>query len=183
MANLSDFKVGDVLLTYGADMGCHKCVCKTQIVSIDERGIVTKSDEDDFLMLATWENMQHFNDYFLYSVEQEKAMQEQCDNEYNEWLEACRKQEEEAHRHHIEWTEGLKKLIKEKGHLEDTHMVFDLSGKSDFFRWKQYNIMHINDELQLFGVAADGDTMCIDMCETPVPTWWEIEREIKNKVA
>ena len=165
MANLSDFKVGDVLLTYGADMGCHKCVVKTQVLSKDECGIVT------------------YSDYFLYSVEQEKAMQEQCDNEYNEWLEACRKQEEEAHRHHIEWTEGLKKLIKEKGHLEDTHMVFDLSGKSDFFRWKQYNIMHINDELQLFGVAADGDTMCIDMCETPVPTWWEIEREIKNKVA
>ena len=183
MANLSDFRVGDVVLTYGLDMACHKCVCKTKVVKIDERGIVTKSDEDDFSILATWNNMQHFNDYFLYSEEQEKAMQEQCDNEYNEWREACRKQEERAHQYYIEWTESLKKLIREKGYFDGTHTIFELSEGHSFFRWKKYDILHINEHLDCFGMADDEDTMFLNIDELPAPTQMKIKDEVEKGAA
>jgi hypothetical protein len=179
MANLSDFKVNDVLLTYGLDMGCHKCVCTTKITEINERGIVTY--DDDCYMLTTWENMKYAKDYFLYSVEQEKAMQEQCDKEYNEWREACRKQLERAEQYHKEWTEKLKRLVSEKGNFDGTHTIVELSHKSSFYRWKNYFIHNINEELQLFGVADDGDTMYISINEMCVPTMNEIEHELKNK--
>lgn len=178
MANLSDFKVGDVLLTYGLDMACHKCVCKSKVLSIDERGIVTDCGEG-CRMLATWENMEHFNDYFPYSVEQEKAMQEYCDNEYDAWREACRKQLDEAHRHHIERNERMKSLIKEKGYFDGTFTIFELSGKSNFYRWKKYDILHINENLDVFGMSADEDTMFLNIDDLPVPTYLEIEQELK----
>ena len=178
MANLSDFKVGDILLTYGSDMGCHKCVCKTKVLSIDKRGIVTEGD--DCNILATWENMQYFDDYFLYSEEQEKAMQEQCDKEYNEWLEACRKQSERAHQYHIEWTENLKKLVREKGYSNGIHTTFDLS---EGHTWNKYDILHINEDLDLFGVAEDGDTMLLNIDDLPVPTMMEIKDEVEKGAA
>lgn len=181
MANLSDFKVNDVLLTYGADMGCHKCVCKTKITKIDERGIVTY--DDDCYMLITWDNMKYANDYFLYSVEQEKAMQEQCDKEYNEWQEACRKQSERAEQYYKEWTEKLKKLVNEKGHFDGTHTIVELSNKYNFYRWKQYDIKHINENLDVFGVANDGDTMTINIDDLCAPTMKNIFNEVENKAA
>ena len=181
MANLREFKVGDILLTYGLDMGCHKCVCKTEITSIDERGIVTK--DDGCLILNTWENMKYANDYFLYSKEQEKAMQEQCDKEYNDWVKACNEQMERATKHHRERNERLKSLIKEKGYFDGTHTIFELSGKSNFFRWKKHDILHINEDLQIFGMAEDKDTMFLNLDDLCVPTQWEIIDEIENEVA
>lgn len=181
MANLSDFKVGDVLLTFGLDMGCHKCVCKTEVVKIDERGIVTY--DGDCRMLATWDDMRYFNDYFLYSEEQEMAMQEQCDNEYNEWRNACKRQAERAEKYCMERNEKTKRIIKEKGHFDGTHTIFELSKKSDFFRWKKYVIHSINEELNVFGVAEDGDTMLLPMDDLCVPTQWQIESEVDNAAA
>jgi hypothetical protein len=177
MANLSDFKAGDVLLTYGSDMGCHKCVCKEKVLSVGEEGIITKTS-DGCRILYKWKNMQHYNGYFLYSEEQEKAMQKQCDNEYNEWLEACRKQLERAHKYHIERNERLKNRIKEKGYFDGTHTIYELSGKNNFYRWKKYDILHIDDELNIFGVADDGDTMFLTLDDLCVPTQQEIEREV-----
>jgi len=171
MANLSDFKVGDILLTYGLDMACHKCVCKTKVVRIEERGIVTY--DDDCYMLATWESMEHYNDYFLYSEEQEKVMQEECDNEYNEWVAACRRQAERAHKHHIERNERLKSLISAKGG------VVNLSGKDDFYRWKPYTIVSINEKLDVLGVAEDNGTMSLNIDDLCVPTQQRIEKEIE----
>lgn len=176
MANLSDFKVGDVLLTFGLDMGCHKCVCKTEVVKIDERGIVTY--DGDCRMLATWDDMRYFNDYFLYSEEQEMAMQEQCDDAYNAWVEACKRQAEEAHRHHIERNERMKRIIKEKGYFDGTFYIIELSGKTNFFRWKKYDVLHINENLDLFGMSEDEDTMYVNIDDLPVPSFWEIEKEV-----
>lgn len=181
MANLSDFKVGDVLLTYGSDMGCHKCVCKTKVINIDKRGIVTEGDGCN--ILATWQNMQYFNDYFLYSEEQEKTMQEQCNNEYNEWLEACRKQSERAHQYYIEWTERLKKIINEKGYFDGTHTIFELSEGHSFFRWKKYDILHINEHLECFGMSQDKDTMSISIDDLPAPTQMKIKNELEKVAA
>ena len=171
MANLVFFNVGDVLLTYGLDMACHKCVVKTKVVSKDERGIVTYSDGCH--ILNSWENMEHYNDYFPYSEEQEKKMQEECDNAYNEWREACRKQLEEAHRHHIERNERMKSLIKAKGG------IINLSGKDDFYRWKPYTIVSINDKLDVLGVAEDNATMSLNIDDLCVPTQQRIEKEIE----
>lgn len=179
MASLSNFKVGDVLLTYGMDMGCHKCVVTTKVVAIDERGIITKSDEDDCLILHAWRDMEYYNDYFLYSEEQEKAMQQECDNEYNAWVEACRKQAERAHKSHMERNERMKNTIKEKGYFDGTHTIFELSGKTNFFRWKKYDILHINENLDLFGMAEDGDTMYVNIDDLAVPSYIEIESELK----
>lgn len=171
MANLIFFNVGDVLLTYGMDMACHKCVVKTKVVEKNERGIVTYSD--GCRILNSWENMEHYNDYFPYSEEQEKKMQEECDNEYNEWVEACKRQLERAHKHHIERNETLKNIIKAKGG------VVNLSGKSDFYRWKRYTIVSINEELNVFGVADDKTTMSISIDDLCVPTLQQIESEVK----
>ena len=182
MANLRDFKVGDNLLTFGLDMSCRKCVVRTKIVAIDERGIVT--DDDDCSMLTKWEDMEVCgNDYFLYTEEQEKAMQEICDNAYNEWKEACRKQMERAEKYHKERNEKTKRLIKEKGYFDGECMIFDLSGKNNFFRWKKYDILYINEHLQVFGMADDEDTMFLDIDDLPVPTEIDIVREIENEVA
>ncbi len=181
MANLSDFKVGDVLLTYGSDMGCHKCVCKTKVLSVDEHGIVTESD--GCRILAKWKDMQYFDDYFLYSEKQEKAMQEQCDKEYNEWIEACRKQSERAQQYHNERTERLKKIIAKKGYFDGTHTIFDLSDGYSFFRWKKYDILYINDQLQVFGIADDEDTMFISIDDLPVPTIIKIKNELEKGAA
>ena len=176
MANLSDFKSGDLLLTFGLDMNCHKCVVKTKFVSSDEEGIVTFSD--DCYILTRWEDMEHADDYFLYTKEQEKKMQDYCDKKYNEWLEACRKQLERAHKYHIERNERLKNRIKEKGYFDGTHTIFELSGKNNFYRWKKYDILHINEELNVFGVADDGDTMFLTLDDLCVPTQEDIEREV-----
>lgn len=183
MANLSDFKVNDVLLTYGADMYCHKCVCKTKITEINERGIVTKSDGCDYSSITTWDNMKYAKDYFLYSVEQEKAMQEQCDKEYNEWRDACDRELEEARKYCEERREKTKKIIKEKGRLCGTHFVVDLNGKSSFFRWKKYAIYSIDDDLDMFGIAEDGDTMILNIDEVAVPIKWEVEKEVDKLIA
>jgi hypothetical protein len=171
MANLSVFNVGDVLLTYGLDMACHKCVVKTKVVSKDERGIVTYSDGCH--ILNSWENMEHYNDYFLYSAEKEKEMQDFCDNAYNEWVAACKKQTERAHKHHIERNERLKSLISAKGG------VVNLSGKDDFYRWKPYTIVSINEKLDVLGVAEDNGTMSLNIDDLCVPTQQRIEKEIE----
>ena len=180
MANLREFKVGDVLLTYGMNMDCHKCVCTTKVVCIDEHGIITKSDDDDCLILCAWSDMEYYNDYFPYSVEKEREMQEECDREYNEWKEACRRQAEEAHKHHNERIERMKRIIREKGYFNASvpSMVIDLSHKTTFFRWKKYVVYHIDEDLDMFGVADDGDTMYLNIDEVPVPSFWEIEEEI-----
>ena len=57
MAILSDFNVGDVLLTYYSDMGCHKCVCNVKVSSVDEDGIIIESD-GGCRILYEWKNMQ-----------------------------------------------------------------------------------------------------------------------------
>ena len=176
MANLSDFKAGDVLLTYGSDMACHKCVCETKVLSVGEEGIITESD--GCRMLAKWKDMQYFDDYFPYSEEQKKAMQEQCDKEYNEWVEACERQTERAEKYHRERNERLKALIKEKGYSDGTHIIFELSGKNNFFKKKKYDILHINEELQVFGVADDEDTMFLSLDDLCVPTQIDIQKEV-----
>lgn len=176
MAKLSDFKVGDVLLTYGSDMGCHKCVCKAKVLSVSEEGIVTESD--GIRIFARWKDMQCFDDYFPYSEEQEKAMQAQCDKEYDEWLEACRKQAERAARCHAERTRRMKESVIKKGYSDGTHTIFDLSDGYCFFRWKKYDILYINDQLQVFGIADDGDTMFLSVDELPVPTIQKIMDEL-----
>jgi hypothetical protein len=53
-----------------------------------------------------------------------------------------------------------------------------LSGKNNFYRWKKYDILHIDDELNIFGVADDGDTMFLTLDDLCVPTQQEIEREV-----
>ena len=99
MAILSDFNVGDVLLTYGcSDMGCYKCVYKVKVLSVGEEGIIIESD--GCRILHKWKDMQYFNDYFPYSKEQKKIMQEQCNKEYNEWVEECERQAERAEKYH-----------------------------------------------------------------------------------
>ena len=177
MANLSDFKANDVLLTYGSDMGCHKCVCKVKVLSVGEDGIITKTS-DDCCILHKWKDMQYYNDYFLYSEEQKKAMQEQCDKEYNEWAEACERQAERAEKYHCERNEKLKTLIKEKGYSDGTHIIFELSGKNHFNHYKKYDILHINEDLQVFGVAEDGDTMFLSLDDLNVPTQIDIQKEV-----
>ena len=177
MANLSDFNVGDVLLTYGSDMGCHKCVCKVKVLSVDEDGIIIESD-GGCRILYEWKNMQYFNDYFSYSEEQKKVMQEQCDKEYNEWVEKCERQAERAEKYHRERNEKLKALIKEKGYSDGTHIIFELSGKNYFNKWKKYDILHINEDLQVFGVADDGDTMFLSLDDLCVPTQIDIQKEV-----
>ena len=176
MANLSEFKAGDLLLTYGLDMSCHKCVCMSKVISVGKKGIVTESD--GCRMIATWDNMEHFNDYFPYSVEKEKAMQKECDDAYNAWVEACKRQAEEAHRHHIERNERMKRIIKEKGYFDGTFYIIELSGKTNFFRWKKYDVLHINENLDLFGMSKDEDTMYVNIDDLPVPSFWEIEKEV-----
>lgn len=177
MANLSIFNVGDNLLTWGLDMSCRKCVVRTKVVGKDERGIVTYSD--GCRILNTWDSMERYNDYFPYSEEKEREMQEECDNEYNAWREACRKQMERAHKHHMERNEKLKSLIKEKGSFDGSHTIIFLSGKSNFFRWKKYDILYINEELNILGMAEDEDTMFLNLDDLCVPTQWEIEEEVK----
>jgi hypothetical protein len=177
MANLNSFNVGDVLLTYGMDMACHKCVVKTKVVEKNERGIVTYSDGCH--ILNSWENMEHSNDYFPYSVEKEKAMQKECDDAYNAWVEACKRQAEEAHRHHIERNERMKRIIKEKGYFDGTFYIIELSGKTNFFRWKKYDVLHINENLDLFGMSEDEDTMYVNIDDLPVPTQQQIVSEVK----
>ena len=176
MANLSDFNVGDVLLTYGSDMGCHKCVCKVKVLSVGKEGILTESD--GCRILYEWKHMQYFNDYFPYSEEQKKVMQEQCDKEYNEWVEECERQTERAEKYHRERNEKLKALIKEKGYSDGTHIIFELSGKNYFNKWKKYDILHINEDLQVFGVANDGDTMFLSLDDLCVPTQIDIQKEV-----
>lgn len=176
MANLSDFNVGDVLLTYGSDMGCHKCVCKVKVLSVGKEGILTESD--GCRILYEWKHMQYFNDYFPYSEEQKKVMQEQCDKEYNEWVEKCERQTERAEKYHRERNEKLKALIKEKGYSDGTHIIFELSGKNYFNKWKKYDILHINEDLQVFGVADDGDTMFLSLDDLCVPTQIDIQKEV-----
>lgn len=177
MANLSDFNVGDVLLTYGcSDMGCYKCVYKVKVLSVGEEGIITESD--GCRILHKWKDMQYFNDYFPYSEEQKKVMQEQCDKEYNEWVEECERQAERTEKYHRERNEKLKALIKEKGYSDGTHIIFELSGKNYFNKWKKYDILHINEDLQLFGVADDGDTMFLSLDDLCVPTQIDIQKEV-----
>lgn len=177
MANLSDFNVGDVLLTYGcSDMGCYKCVYKVKVLSVGEEGIITESD--GCRILHKWKDMQYFNDYFPYSEEQKKVMQEQCDKEYNEWVEECERQAERAEKYHRERNEKLKALIKEKGYSDGTHIIFELSGKNYFNKWKKYDILHINEDLQVFGVADDGDTMFLSLDDLCVPTQIDIQKEV-----
>ena len=176
MAILSDFNVGDVLLTYGSDMGCHKCVCKVKVLSVGKEGIITESD--GCRVLYKWKHVQYFNDYFPYSEEQKKVMQEQCDKEYNEWVEKCERQAERAEKYHRERNEKLKALIKEKGYSDGTHIIFELSGKNYFNRWKKYDILHINEDLQVFGVADDGDTMFLSLDDLCVPTQIDIQKEV-----
>lgn len=177
MANLSDFNVGDVLLTYGcSDMGCYKCVYKVKVLSVGEEGIITESD--GCRILHKWKDMQYFNDYFPYSKEQKKVMQEQCDKEYNEWVEECERQAERTEKYHRERNEKLKALIKEKGYSDGTHIIFELSGKNYFNKWKKYDILHINEDLQVFGVADDGDTMFLSLDDLCVPTQIDIQKEV-----
>lgn len=177
MANLSDFNVGDVLLTYGcSDMGCYKCVYKVKVLSVGEEGIITESD--GCRILHKWKDMQYFNDYFPYSEEQKKVMQEQCDKEYNEWVEECERQAERTEKYHRERNEKLKALIKEKGYSDGTHIIFELSGKNYFNKWKKYDILHINEDLQVFGVADDGDTMFLSLDDLCVPTQIDIQKEV-----
>lgn len=177
MANLSDFNVGDVLLTYGcSDMGCYKCVYKVKVLSVGEEGIITESD--GCRILHKWKDMQYFNDYFPYSEEQKKVMQEQCDKEYNEWVEECERQAERTEKYHHERNEKLKALIKEKGYSDGTHIIFELSGKNYFNKWKKYDILHINEDLQVFGVADDGDTMFLSLDDLCVPTQIDIQKEV-----
>ena len=181
MANLVFFNVGDVLLTYGMDMACHKCVVKTKVVEKNERGIVTYSDGCH--ILNSWENMEHYNDYFPYSEEQEKKMQEECDNEYNAWREACERQLERARKYCAERNEKTKNIIKEKGQFNGTQSFVKLSCKSTFFRWKEYAIYAINENLDMFGVAKDGDTMMVNIDDVAVPIKLEVEKEIDKLVA
>ena len=177
MAILSDFNVGDVLLTYGcSDMGCYKCVYKVKVLSVGEEGIITESD--GCRILHKWKDMQYFNDYFPYSEEQKKVMQEQCNKEYNEWMKECERQAERAEKYHRERNEKLKALIKEKGYSDGTHIIFELSGKNYFNRWKKYDILHINEDLQVFGVANDGDTMFLSLDDLCVPTQIDIQKEV-----
>lgn len=177
MAILSDFNVGDVLLTYGcSDMGCYKCVYKVKVLSVGEEGIITESD--GCRILHKWKDMQYFNDYFPYSEEQKKVMQEQCDKEYNEWVEECERQAERTEKYHRERNEKLKALIKEKGYSDGTHIIFELSGKNYFNKWKKYDILHINEDLQVFGVADDGDTMFLSFDDLCVPTQIDIQKEV-----
>ena len=182
MANLSEFKVGDNLLTYGLDMGCHKCVVRTKVVGMSKYGITTYSD--GCRILTTWDDMDICgNDYFLYTEEQEKRMQAYCDKLYNEWEEACRRQMERAKKYHMERNEKAKSLIKEKGYHDGQCMIFDLSGKNNFYRWKKYDILYINENLQVFGMADDEDTMFLDLDDLCVPTQQEIISELENEVA
>lgn len=177
MAILSDFNVGDVLLTYGcSDMGCYKCVYKVKVLSVGEEGIITESD--GCRILHKWKDMQYFNDYFPYSEEQKKVMQEQCDKEYNEWVEECERQTERTEKYHRDRNEKLKALIKEKGYSDGTHIIFELSGKNYFNKWKKYDILHINEDLQVFGVADDGDTMFLSLDDLCVPTQIDIQKEV-----
>ena len=177
MAILSNFNVGDVLLTYGcSDMGCYKCVYKVKVLSVGKEGIITESD--GCRILHKWKDMQYFNDYFPYSEEQKKVMQEQCDKEYNEWMEECERQAERAEKYHRERNEKLKALIKEKGYSDGTHIIFELSGKNYFNKWKKYDILHINEDLQVFGVADDGDTMFLSLDDLCVPTQIDIQKEV-----
>ena len=177
MAILSDFNVGDVLLTYRcSDMECYKCVYKVKVLSVGKEGIITESD--GCRILHKWKDMQYFNDYFPYSEEQKKVMQEQCDKEYNEWVEKCERQAERAEKYHRERNEKLKALIKEKGYSDGTHIIFELSGKNYFNRWKKYDILHINEDLQVFGVANDGDTMFLSLDDLCVPTQIDIQKEV-----
>ena len=177
MAKLSDFKVGDNLLTFGLDMGCHKCVVTTKVVGMDKRGIITYSD--GCRILNSWDDMDRFDDYYLYSEEQEKAMQEICDKKYRDWEEACRKQMERAERYHMERNAKLKRMVKEKGYFDGTHTIIELSGKNNFYRWKKYDILHINENLDLFGMAEDGDTMFLNIDDLPVPPQIDIQKEIE----
>ena len=133
---------------------------------------------EEYLEMATYAK-----DYFLYSVEQEKAMQEQCDKEYNEWRDACDRELEEARKYCEERREKTKKIIKEKGRLCGTHFVVDLNGKSSFFRWKKYAIYSIDDDLDMFGIAEDGDTMILNIDEVAVPIKWEVEKEVDKLIA
>ena len=177
MAILSNFNVGDVLLTYGcSDMGCYKCVYKVKVLSVGKEGIITESD--GCRILHKWKDMQYFNDYFPYSEEQKKVMQEQCNKEYNEWMEECERQAERAEKYHRERNEKLKALIKEKGYSDGTHIIFELSGKNYFNKWKKYDILHINEDLQVFGVADDGDTMFLSLDDLCVPTQIDIQKEV-----
>ena len=176
MANLSVFNVGDDILTYGADMGCHKCVVRTKVLGRNEEGIILEGD--GCRIIYTWDTMQHFNDYFPYSEEQERAMQEKCDREYNEWREACKRQAERAKKFAMERDNKTKGIIKAKGVSDGTHTTLALSGKGTFFRWKSYNIVGINENLDMLGVAEDGDTMYLNIHNVPVPTQLEVEREV-----
>lgn len=178
MANLSDFKVGDVLLTYGLDMACHKCVVKTKIVDSNERGIVTYSD--GCRLLVRWEDVPNFNDYFLYTPEKEMEMRKICKKAYNDWVKACKKQLEDAHKFHTERNAKLKNLIKEKGYFDGTHTIFELSEENTFFRWKKYDVLHINEDLNLFGMANDGDTMYLNLDELCVPDQYKIIDELEE---
>ena len=105
-------------------------------------------------------------------------MQEQCNKEYNEWVEECERQAERTEKYHRERNEKLKALIKEKGYSDGTHIIFELSGKNYFNRWKKYDILHINEDLQVFGVADDGDTMFLSLDDLCVPTQIDIQKEV-----
>jgi hypothetical protein len=86
---------------------------------------------------------------------------------------ACKRQAERAHKYHIERNERMKNLIKAKGG------IIDLSGKSDFYRWKPYTIVSINDKLDVLGVAEDNSTMSLNIDDLCVPTQQRIEKEIE----
>ena len=86
---------------------------------------------------------------------------------------------ERAHKHHMERNEKLKNLIKEKGYFDGTHTIIELSGKNNFYRWKKYDILHINENLDLFGMAENGDTMFLNIDDLPVPPQIDIQKEIE----
>ena len=79
----------------------------------------------------------------------------------------------------MERNERLKNLIKEKGSFDGSHTIIFLSGKSNLYRWKKYDILYINEDLNVFGMADDEDTMFLNLDDLCVPTQWEIEEEVK----
>ena len=170
--------------TIGIDMSCFKVVCECTIYKIDTEKdtMVMTCDDDDLKYIVHGVNklfgddIEH--DYFEYTEENRKKLQDYCDKAYNDWREACKRQAERAEKYHRERNAKTKRIVKEHGYFNGTHTIIELTCNVDFFRWKKYVVKHINEDLEVFGVADDGDTMYISLDDLCAPTQMTIEREV-----
>ena len=109
-------------VSLGLDMQCHHCVITSTILSVDaaEDKVIIKSEGIKIRL-----QIKDLEDFYVNTKENRKKLQEQCDKEYNDWIDALNKESEEIERKFGVKQSRFKGLAKGEHYMGDDRTRFD----------------------------------------------------------